>query len=118
MRCHAREPSFRIQSEKTASCLIECDSFPSTPNSPWNHGRMTTDDVKARLGNIAQEIFDDDDLVFSDDLGRENIKAWDSLGHIRMIAAVEEAFGITFTIDEIEGVRTMGQIVALIDEKA
>ena len=79
---------------------------------------MTTDDVRARLGSIAQEIFDDEDLVFTDDLGRENFKAWDSLGHIRIIAAIEEAFGISFTIDEIENVRTMGQIASLIDEKA
>jgi len=76
------------------------------------------DDIRNKLAEIAREIFDDDTLAVTDALAPEDVKAWDSLGHIRLIAATEEAFGVAFTIDEIEGMKSIGQIAALVEQKA
>jgi len=79
---------------------------------------MNRDDIRNKLAEIAREIFDDDTLAVTDALAPEDVKAWDSLGHIRLIAATEEAFGVAFTIDEIEGMKSIGQIAALVEQKA
>jgi acyl carrier protein len=69
------------------------------------------------LRNIAREVFEDETLEVTDALGPEDVKAWDSLGHIRLIAATEDAFRISFTIDEIENLKSIGQIATSIAEK-
>jgi acyl carrier protein len=79
---------------------------------------MNNIDIRKTLRDIAREVFSDDTLEITDELSQDDVKAWDSLGHIRLIAATEDAFQITFTMDEIEGLKRMGQIVELIAEKA
>jgi acyl carrier protein len=79
---------------------------------------MKSDEIRNKLGDIAREVFDDEGLQVTDMLSREDVESWDSLGHIRLIAAVEEAFQMSFTIDEIEGVNSVGQIVKVIAERA
>ena len=79
---------------------------------------MKSDEIRNKLGDIAREVFDDEGLEVTDMLSREDVESWDSLGHIRLIAAVEEVFKMSFTIDEIEGVNSIGQIVQVITERA
>ena len=69
------------------------------------------DDARAALARVFVEVFDDDTLVISDALVREDYKGWDSLGHIRLIAAIEEAFSISFTIEEIETLTSVSRIL-------
>lgn len=75
---------------------------------------MTADETRARLERVVRDVFDDPTLAVVDDLGPDALKAWDSLGHIRLITAVEESFDVSFTIEEIEGIRSIGQLLALI----
>ncbi|MBS0366447.1 MAG: acyl carrier protein [Proteobacteria bacterium] len=58
--------------------------------------------VRATVARVFAEVFEGEDFAFSDQLSRETLKAWDSLGHIRLIGALEEAFDTRFTIEEIE----------------
>ena len=78
---------------------------------------MNSDEIRRTVEQIAREVFDDENLVIIDSLTKEDVKAWDSLGHIRLITAAEEAFGISFTIEEIEGASSMGQLLRNIAEK-
>jgi acyl carrier protein len=43
-------------------------------------------------------------------LSRESEAAWDSLNHLRLITAVEGAFGVKFTMAEIQGITTAGEL--------
>ena len=79
---------------------------------------MNNIEIRKALRDIAREVFSDDTLEITDELSQDDVKAWDSLGHIRLMAATEDKFQITFTMDEIEGLKRMGQIVELIAEKA
>jgi acyl carrier protein len=78
---------------------------------------MNENDVRSTLRKVFNEVFEDEQFEFSDALGRETLKAWDSLGHIRLVAAVEEAFGATFSIEEIESFTTAGRIVETVTNK-
>jgi len=78
---------------------------------------MNSDEIRTSVEQIAREVFDDETIVVTDSLGKDDLKSWDRLGHMRWITATEEAFGISFTIEEIEAVSSMGQLLRNIAEK-
>jgi len=47
----------------------------------------------------------------------ESIEAWDSLGHVNMILALEQSFGIAFDVEEIPELLTVQAIVDAIVAK-
>lgn len=81
---------------------------------------MTTsrDQALAKLHDVFRDVFDDDSLEVSDSLIREDVPTWDSLGHIRLVSALEDAFGVTFTIEEIEEMTGVARILDRIVAKA
>lgn len=72
---------------------------------------MTTDEIRSTLRSVFTEVFENDRFEFSDALARDHVEGWDSLGHIRLIAATEDAFDVRFTIEEIESFTSVGRMV-------
>lgn len=75
-------------------------------------------DIRTRLEAVFRETFDDEGLHLTDALDRESLEAWDSLGHIRLVSAIEETFEVSFTLDEIEAMTSAPQIVSLLGAKS
>lgn len=75
-------------------------------------------DIRTRLEAVFREVFDNDALQLTDSIDRESFEAWDSLGHIRLVSTVEETFGVAFTLDEIETMTSVPQILALVAAKS
>lgn len=46
---------------------------------------------------------------------RNDFESWDSLNHLRIVSGIEEEFGIRFGMDEIEGARSVRDLVRLVD---
>jgi acyl carrier protein len=44
----------------------------------------------------------------------DTIATWDSLRHVQLVLAIEEAFGIQFAVDDIESMGTVGAVVAAV----
>ena len=47
----------------------------------------------------------------------ETIEAWDSMQHLNLVLAVEDKFNLQFTPEEMEQMRTVEQIVAIVQSK-
>lgn len=77
-----------------------------------------SNDPRPQLQAVFQEVFDDDMLQATDELNRETLESWDSLGHIRLISALEEALGLSFTLEEIEAMTSVPQVLAVLAAKA
>lgn len=73
--------------------------------------------ITEKLVEIMEDVFDVDDLEYSDSLSAADIEEWDSLSNIRFMVAVEKAFGLRFSNSEIEGLENVGEMVALIEGK-
>ncbi len=58
-----------------------------------------------------------DAAQLNDSSGRDNMMEWDSLAHINLIAAVEETYRVTFTIEEIQHIQTIGDLKAVLKHK-
>lgn len=73
---------------------------------------MEQNDKLQELNEIFQDIFDDDTLLITEDTSSDDIADWDSLAHIRLIAAVEKAFRVRFSMNEIPDLKTVRSILA------
>ena len=61
--------------------------------------------------------WNDDTIVVTPELTASDVDEWDSLRHIRLVAAVERRFGLSFSAAEIGRLKNVGQLVSLIGEK-
>lgn len=73
--------------------------------------------IANKVLEIMRDIFDEDTLVYRDDLEPEMVEEWDSLNHIRLFVTLENEFGIQFATSEIESIGTAGAIVDAIAGK-
>lgn len=55
----------------------------------------------------------DTDAV-TDSLGPGEIARWDSIGHLQILRAVEQRFGIVFTVADVMAVTSVADLVALV----
>lgn len=78
---------------------------------------MTREDIIARLLPLMEDVFDADDLVYSDTLTADDIMEWDSLSHIRFVVATERAFKVRFSPSEIEAFKNVGDLVTAVQAK-
>ena len=78
---------------------------------------MTQQEIYPRLTQIMRDVFDDDDLVATPELTAHDVKEWDSVNHVTLVVAIEEAFGIKFKSAELEKMKNVGQLVDDISRK-
>ncbi|MEJ2082898.1 MAG: acyl carrier protein [Deltaproteobacteria bacterium] len=57
------------------------------------------------------------EFEFSDATTAAMVPGWDSLSHIRVITAIEDAYNIRFSTHEIVGLKTLGDLQDLIGRK-
>ena len=69
------------------------------------------------LNEIFADLFDDDSIVLTPESTADQIEQWDSLHHITLMVAVESRFGIKFKTAELEGLRNVGHLVEMIEQK-
>jgi len=74
--------------------------------------------VSDKLKKVILAQLDLDDWDIQDQTTAETVPGWDSLSHVRIISAVEDAYGIRFQTGEILRLKNVGQLQALIDKKS
>ncbi len=74
--------------------------------------------VKDKVQEIFREVFEDEELIIREDMTAEDIEDWDSLTHIQLIETIEKTFNISFTLQEIAELDTIGEFIELTEKKA
>jgi acyl carrier protein len=78
----------------------------------------TSDAILARVQDVFRAELDDDSLAVALDSRQQDLKAWDSLAHIRLVSGIESEFDIQFSLAEIEQINSVRQFVDLIKDRA
>lgn len=78
---------------------------------------MTREEVYERLNKVFQDVFDDDTITVNDATTSADIEDWDSLEHINLVAAVEQEFGMKFTMGQVVTMKNVGEMVDIILQK-
>ena len=78
---------------------------------------MDKEAVRTRLERVFRDFFDDSSIALSDETTARDIKGWDSIVHVTLIAAVERHFGVRLTTRQILGLNTVGDLARLLEDK-
>lgn len=70
-----------------------------------------------KLVDILEDIFDLEPEEISDDLTHEDVPMWDSLNHLKLITAVEQAYGIEFAMTDVQSIDSIATLKAAIAAK-
>lgn len=76
------------------------------------------EEIFDRLNEVFRDVFDDDSITVNETTTAADIEDWDSLNHITLIDAVESEFGVRFTMGEVSGMKNVGEMAAIIKERA
>jgi acyl carrier protein len=78
---------------------------------------MTKERMFSKVQEIFRDIFDEDDLMITDSTNSDEIEDWDSLNHINLVSAIEQEFGIKFTLIELISLKNVGEMIDLMTLK-
>lgn len=78
---------------------------------------MKETEIYAKLNEVFEDVFDEK-IDITAETTAEDVDDWDSLSHITLMAAVEDAFGIKFKMKEVSSMKNVGEMVAIIAERA
>ena len=69
------------------------------------------------LEQIFKTVLEDDNLTINEGMKTSDIKGWDSLSHINIIEEIEKKFKVHFSTGEVVVIKTVNDIVDLIQSK-
>lgn len=75
---------------------------------------MMRENVFKTINEIFRDVFDDESIEVGEETTAEDIEDWDSLEHINLIAAIEQEFGIKFTMGQVVSMKNVGEMVDII----
>jgi len=73
--------------------------------------------LKTEVTAIMADVFGRSPDAIPDNASSGNIKEWDSVTHLTLIMALEDAFGITFGETRIAALETLAMIVTEIESE-
>ena len=74
-------------------------------------------EIYEKLNEIFCDVLDLDDIELSDETTANDIEEWDSLAQIQLVVAIEKAFGLNLTSQEIVEWKNVGDMVMSIQNK-
>ena len=78
---------------------------------------MERSEILAKVEEIFREELELDDLVLTNETTADDVEEWDSLSHVQLVDAMEEAFGIEFKSREILSWENIGDLIDSIEKK-
>lgn len=79
---------------------------------------VTKTEIMEGITEVFRDILDNKTLVLQDETTAADVENWDSLNHIDLILAIERKFKVRFTTREVTGLRNVGELAALVQQKA
>jgi acyl carrier protein len=73
--------------------------------------------VLARIQEAFKAVFDIDPQLVSLQTSAGDIPGWNSLGHLSLTTHLEQTFGISFDVDELMEMESVGEIVRIVSVK-
>lgn len=73
--------------------------------------------MSVELREIVADVLDVSPNEISETFGPDTTDRWDSMNHLRMITAVEDEYGIQFSMEEIQSIENFGMLGQLVAEK-
>ena len=73
--------------------------------------------ILEQIRSVASDIFSLPASSITEQSSPESIEAWDSTQHLNLVLALEEKFNIQLSPEEIEQMRSIGNIAQIVEGK-
>jgi acyl carrier protein len=74
--------------------------------------------VHDTLQQVFRDVFGDDTIVLAKETTARDIPQWDSLGHVNLMFAIEERFGVRFRGNELAELANVGELERFLEQRA
>lgn len=78
---------------------------------------MKREEIVEKMTEIFRHVFENENMVLSDDMTPDTVDNWASLTHMQMATAMQEEFGVKFSIKDQLKLMRVGDIISLLEEK-
>lgn len=75
---------------------------------------MNKEEILERLTIVFRSVFDDEEIILTEETTAADIDDWDSLEHINLLVAVEQEFNIKFNMNEVSNMKNVGEMIDII----
>ena len=75
------------------------------------------EDVLIKVQTAFKSAFDIDPKTVTLDTTPDQIPAWDSMGHVTLASSLEQAFGLTFDVDDLMEMENVKEICRVVQAK-
>jgi acyl carrier protein len=73
-------------------------------------------DLLTTVQGAFKAAFDVDPELINMETKPTDIPAWDSMGHLALVSSLEQAFGLSFDVDQVMEMEDVQQIVRIVQE--
>ena len=78
---------------------------------------MNRTEILETLNEVFHDVFDNNDIVVTEQTNANDIEEWDSLIHITLISAVEDEFDVSFDMKTVVSMKNVGDMIDAIEEQ-
>lgn len=75
---------------------------------------MEFNEILLKVQDVFRDVLDNDEIELSPETSSNDIDEWDSLSHIQLIVAIEDALDVEFTSQAIISWKNVGDMVTYI----
>lgn len=75
------------------------------------------EDLLARIQKAFHGAFDVDPQSISVDTQPDDVRGWDSMGHVTLASSLEREFAISFDVDELMAMENVREIIRIVKAK-
>ena len=68
---------------------------------------MNRTEILEKLNEVFHDVFDNNDIVVTEQTNANDIEEWDSLIHITLISAVEDEFDVSFDMKTVVSMKNV-----------
>ncbi|ACC81617.1 acyl carrier protein [Nostoc punctiforme] len=69
------------------------------------------------LTDIFSDVLNISPLEITDQLSPNTLKNWNSMAHMKLVMAIEEAYNIVFTVDDVKSVKSFADARQILLQK-
>ena len=78
---------------------------------------MERNEILERITPIFQQVFNDNTLVLTEDMEKDDFDNWDSVTQMMLVAMIEKDFCITFKLREVGMLNSIGDFLRAVESK-
>lgn len=78
---------------------------------------MNRTEILEKLNEVFHDVFDNNDIVVTEQTNANDIEEWDSLIHITLISAIEDEFDVSFDMKTVVSMKNVGDMIDAIEEQ-